>query len=231
MRRIVPLVGLILVLAACGDVAATTTTIAEIPEVQGLRLNAAEAVLDEAGVSSTAYDAMSDRMILNKSNWIVFLQEIVGERAVSLGVVQPGEDPNAPTTTTTQAATTTTIQAPTTTIQAPTTTIQGPTSTTAPEPELTRAEENAIQTAKDYLDFTAFSRSGLIDQLEFEGFTTAEATLAVDYLDVDWNEQAWLMAEDYLDFTSFSRSGLIDQLEFEGFTKEQATYGVDKAGL
>lgn len=223
--------GLILVLAGCGGEVATTTTIAEIPGVLGLRLNAAEDVLDGAGVSSTVYDAMSDRVILNKSNWIVYAQDTVGERAVSLGVVKPGEDPNAPTTTTTEATTTTTIQAPTTTIQAPTTTIQAPTSTTAPEPELTRAEENAIQTAKDYLDYTAFSRSGLIDQLEFEGFTTDEATVAVDFLDVDWNEQAWLMAEDYLDYTSFSRSGLIDQLEFEGFTKEQAVYGVDKAGL
>jgi hypothetical protein len=77
----------------------------------------------------------------------------------------------------------------------------------------------------------AFSRSGLIGQLEYEGFTTAEATLAVDYLNVDWNEQAWKSAESYLDFTAFSRSGLIDQLEYEGFTTEQATYGVDKTGL
>jgi hypothetical protein len=55
--------------------------------------------------------------------------------------------------------------------------------------------------------------------------------LAVDYLNVDWNEQAWKSAESYLDFTAFSRSGLIDQLEYEGFTTEQATYGVDKTGL
>ncbi len=77
----------------------------------------------------------------------------------------------------------------------------------------------------------SFSRSGLIDQLEYEGFTTAEATLAVDYLDVDWNEQAWEKAEEYLNYTSFSRSSLIDQLEYEGFTHEQAVYGVDEAGL
>ena len=231
MRRILPLVGLILVLAGCGAVADTSTTIVEIPDVLGLRLNAAEDVLTAAGVSSTSYDAMSDRMILNKSNWIVFSQETVGEKAVSLGVVKPGEDPNAPTTSTTEASTTTTTQASATTTQAPTTTTQAPTSTTIPAPEFTRAEENAIQKAKDYLDYTSFSRSGLIDQLEFEGFATAEATLAVDYLDVDWNDQAWLKAEEYLDYTSFSRSGLIDQLEFEGFTRDQAIYGVDKAGL
>jgi hypothetical protein len=67
--------------------------------------------------------------------------------------------------------------------------------------------------------------------LEFEGFTKAQATLAVDYLDVDWNRQAALSAEQYLEFSSFSRSGLIDQLVFEGFTQSQATYGVDKTGL
>jgi hypothetical protein len=106
-----------------------------------------------------------------------------------------------------------------------------PTTTTQPAPQFTRSEEEAIESASSYLSFTAFSRSGLIEQLEYEGFTAAEATLAVDYLNVDWNEQAWLSAESYLDLMSFSRSGLIDQLLYEGFTQEQATYGVDKAGM
>lgn len=217
--------GLGLVVAACGSVATTTTTIGRIPDVVGLRLNAAEDVLESAEVASTYYDAMSDRTIFNKANWVVFSQDSVGERAVSLGVVKPGEDPHATTTT---AATTTTETLASTTQASPTTT-QPPPTTTAPE--FTRSQENAIQKAEDYLAFTSFSRSGLIDQLEFEGFTTADATFAVDYLDIDWNEQAYMKAEDYLAFSSFSRSGLIDQLEFEGFTTEQATYGVDKAGL
>jgi host cell surface-exposed lipoprotein len=131
------------------------------------------------------------------------------------------------TTTTTKAPATTTTAAPaTTTTAAPTTT-----TTTPPEPQFTRSEENAIRSAESYLDYTAFSRSGLIEQLEYEGFNTGEATLAVDYLTVDWNEQAWKSAESYLDYTAFSRSGLIDQLLYEGFTLEQATYGVDKTGL
>ncbi|WP_291381687.1 Ltp family lipoprotein, partial [Demequina sp.] len=66
---------------------------------------------------------------------------------------------------------------------------------------------------------------GLIDQLEFEGFTTAQATYAVDNVVVDWNEQAVLSAQSYLDtYYGWSRAGLIDQLEFEGFTTAQATY-------
>jgi hypothetical protein len=96
---------------------------------------------------------------------------------------------------------------------------------------LTRSQENAIRKAEDYLSFTAFSRSGLIDQLEFEGFIAADATFAVDWLDVDWREQAWHKAEEYLEYSAFSRAGLIAQLEFEGFTHKQAVYGVNKTGL
>ncbi len=91
--------------------------------------------------------------------------------------------------------------------------------------------QQAMLSAESYLGFSAFSESGLIDQLEYEGFTSDQATYGVDHITVDWNEQAWKSAEAYLDYSSFSRSGLIDQLIFEGFTQSQATYGVDKAGL
>jgi len=84
--------------------------------------------------------------------------------------------------------------------------------------------------AADYLEFSAFSRSGLIEQLEFGGFTTTQAEYGVDALDADWNEQAALKAADYLESSAFSRSELIEQLEFGGFTTTQAEYGVDAAG-
>lgn len=106
-----------------------------------------------------------------------------------------------------------------------------PTAAPTSSPHLSREQENAIGLAEDYLDYTAFSRSGLIEQLVFEGFSTKVATFAVDYLNVNWKEQAWQMAEDYLNYSHFSRSSLIEQLEFEGFTHAQAVYGVDKAGL
>src|SRR5690625_980837 len=98
-------------------------------------------------------------------------------------------------------------------------------------PEETLSQQNAVSMAQDYLAYTAFSRSGLIDQLEFEGFDNDDATYAVDKLNVDWKEQAVRMAQNYLDYTSFSRSGLIDQLIFEGFSNEDATYAVDEIGL
>ena len=100
-----------------------------------------------------------------------------------------------------------------------------------PEPELTAGQSNAMRTARDYLGVLAFSRSGLIKQLEFEGYSNADATFAVDAIDVDWNEQAAQSARQYLDVMGFSRSGLIDQLVFEGFTRQQAEYGVTEAGL
>jgi len=91
--------------------------------------------------------------------------------------------------------------------------------------------EQAVKAAENYLDFTAFSRSGLIEQLEFEGYSTEDSTFAVDAITVDWSEQAVKAAENYLDFTAFSRSGLIEQLEFEGYTREQAEYGVNQTDL
>jgi len=94
----------------------------------------------------------------------------------------------------------------------------------------TTGQINARKSAKNYLDYTAFSRSGLINQLEYEGFTTEEATYGVDSLNTDWNEQAVKAAKNYLDYTAFSRSGLINQLEYEGFSTEEATYGVSANG-
>ncbi len=93
------------------------------------------------------------------------------------------------------------------------------------------SQQNAVRAAEQYLDYTGFSREGLIQQLEFDDFSTADATFAVDYITVDWNEQAAKVAEQYLDYTSFSRGGLIQQLEFDGFTSAQAAYGVATTGL
>lgn len=91
-------------------------------------------------------------------------------------------------------------------------------------------EKNALKQAKNYLAFSAFSYTGLIEQLEYEGYTNEEATYAVDNCGADWFEQAAKKAKDYLSYSAFSYSGLIEQLEFEGFTTEQATQAVDNCG-
>lgn len=91
-------------------------------------------------------------------------------------------------------------------------------------------EKNALKCAKEYLNYSSFSYKGLIEQLEYEGYTHAEAVYAVDNCGADWNEQAAKTAKQYLEYSSFSRSGLIEQLEFEGFTHSQAVYGVEQNG-
>ena len=95
----------------------------------------------------------------------------------------------------------------------------------------TVAQSNAKKSATSYLKFSAFSRTGLIDQLVFEGFSIADATYGVDAQNADWNAQAAKSAKSYLKFSAFSRTGLIDQLVFEGFTQAQAEYGVSTTGL
>ena len=100
-------------------------------------------------------------------------------------------------------------------------------------PAAARAEkEEALQTAKDYLETMPFSRSGLISQLEFSGYSTEEAEYAADNSGADWNEMAVLSARSYLDNSDYSEKGLISLLESssEGFTHEQAVYGVSIAG-
>jgi hypothetical protein len=107
----------------------------------------------------------------------------------------------------------------------------GPCRSPRPTKKLTVSQENAVEKAADYLDYAAFSRSGLIKQLKYEGFSTTDATFGVDAQKANWNEQAAKKAKEYVDYSSLSHSGLIKQLKYEGFTAAQATYGAKKVGL
>lgn len=91
-------------------------------------------------------------------------------------------------------------------------------------------QKNALRTAKSYLNTMAFSRSSLIEQLEYEQYSSEAAVWAVDHVEADWNEQAAKKAKEYLDMMALSRRGLIDQLKFEGFTEEEAEYGATSVG-
>ena len=117
-----------------------------------------------------------------------------------------------------------------TTTTTPTVTTPPPTPT-QPQGNETVSQRNAVRAAENYIQFMAFSRSGLIAQLEFEGFSNIDAVHGVDNITVNWYEQAARMAQSYLDLMPFSRNGLIDQLIFSGFTREQAIYGVNAVGL
>ncbi len=110
-----------------------------------------------------------------------------------------------PSTTTSpeSSAPTTSLKAPTTTkIPAPTPTV--PTTsespiTASPSPTTARSTEtvsqkNARRSAESYLRYSAFSRSGLIDQLLYEGYSQEDAEYAVGAVAVDWNEQSFKSA-------------------------------------
>ncbi len=82
---------------------------------------------------------------------------------------------------------------------------------------------------------TGFSRNGLIHQLSSdagEGFDVSDATIAVDSMNIDWNQQAVRSAKQYLHMMGFSCKGLIKQLSSsagEKYTVDQATYGAKHA--
>lgn len=96
---------------------------------------------------------------------------------------------------------------------------------------LTMGQRNALRSAQTYLSAgMGFSYSSLESQLEYEGYSTEDATYAVDHCGADWDEQAAIKAKNYIDSMSFSRSGLIEQLEFEGFSQSQAEYGATAVG-
>lgn len=149
--------------------------------------------------------------------WAIVVLVVIGAIAVAGGDA---------TDTTEPAATEPAAEEPTEAESA-----QEPTAEESPEePTLTMGQQQAIDKANEYLRTFAFSRQGLIDQLVFEGFSTEDATFAVDHIAVDWNEQAAKKAQDYLDLTSFSRQGLKDQLIHDGFTEAQAEYAVQAVG-
>ncbi|MFD6177139.1 MULTISPECIES: Ltp family lipoprotein [unclassified Isoptericola] len=101
----------------------------------------------------------------------------------------------------------------------------------------TVAQQNALESAQSYLEYSGFSKQGLLDQLTSEygdGFETADATWAIKHVDADWKAEAVESAESYLEYDSFSRSGLIDQLSSEygdQYTRAQAEYAADQVGL
>lgn len=131
----------------------------------------------------------------------------------------------------------------TTTSTSPETVAEAPTETAAVEPVvveeddgLTNQQRNAVRSAEDYIDYSGFSRDGLINQLSSDvgdGYNVDDATIAVDSLNIDYNKQASRSAEDYLSYSGFSCDGLINQLSSEAgdkYTKEQAEYGAQAAG-
>jgi hypothetical protein len=100
-----------------------------------------------------------------------------------------------------------------------------------PATSITINQANASKSAASYLALFSFSRSGLIEQLSFEGFSVEDATYGVDNQGADWYAQAAKKAAEYLKLSAFSYQSLVDQLIYEGFTPEEAVHGVNTTGL
>ncbi|WP_217968686.1 Ltp family lipoprotein [Adlercreutzia caecimuris] len=87
----------------------------------------------------------------------------------------------------------------------------------------------ALALAFQYLESSPFSKDMLIKQLEYEGFSTEDATWAVDLCGADWNAEAVRTAQLYLSVRQTPRDELITYLENDLFTHDQAIYGADQA--
>src|SRR4051812_19040412 len=64
----------------------------------------------------------------------------------------------------------------------------------------TSGQRNALGTARNYLEYQAFSKKGLISQLKYEGYSTRDAKWAVNHVHANWYRQAVKKAEEYLDY-------------------------------
>jgi SOS response regulatory protein OraA/RecX len=96
----------------------------------------------------------------------------------------------------------------------------------APGPEVSPGKRNALAKAREYLRYTAFSMTGLANQLVSEGFSVDDSEFAVANVGAAWGGQATKKANDYLSHMTFSRRGLVNQLVSEGFSQDESELAV-----
>ena len=98
------------------------------------------------------------------------------------------------------------------------------------KPPLESLNENqvqAIQTAKDYLDTMHLSQTELLQMLSVENIDSEDAKFALEYLSIDWNQEARKKAKEYCKHKiGFSKEKLKAQLLFDHFTEEEANFAV-----
>lgn len=88
-------------------------------------------------------------------------------------------------------------------------------------------KKEALELAKSYIEASTFSKSGLIKQLEYEGYTKKEATYAANRCGADWNEEA---IEFALKHTPCSKESLESYLSCFGFTSSQIKFALKEIG-
>ena len=203
-------------------------------------------VCSEAGFTVDYEKDDNSYRAYDSDGWLLML-EYVGGNIMSVQVEPPVSESESETETITESDPSNTTEEPDTSeptieitdsseqiteeeIKTEEETTEEPETTEKDDTGLSLGKINALATAESYLWIMAFSYEGLVDQLEYEGFTHEEAVYAADNCGADWNEEALESADSYLSYMAFSYSGLIDQLEYEQFTTEQATYAADNCG-
>ncbi|MDE5768644.1 MAG: Ltp family lipoprotein [Oscillospiraceae bacterium] len=102
------------------------------------------------------------------------------------------------------------------------------TTTIQTEQDTTEDSKNEVlQCALQFIEFSDYSYNGLVEILEFQGYSHEEAMYAADNCEADWNAEAIESAEGYLKVRNFSKEELINQLLSVGYTQEQAEYGAN----
>lgn len=99
--------------------------------------------------------------------------------------------------------------------------------TKPPLESLSENQVQAIQTAKDYLDTMHLSQTELLQMLSVENVDSEDAKFAIEYLNIDWNQEARKKAKEYCKHKiGFSKVKLKAQLLFDHFTEEEADFAV-----
>lgn len=106
---------------------------------------------------------------------------------------------------------------------------RGGSGTVAPDAGTTTTGGTATASsrARQYLGVQNFSRSGLISQLEYDGYSEADATAAADALNLDWTDQARQRAAYFAGTQQWTRDQMVSQLEYEGWSADDAAAGAD----
>ena len=89
---------------------------------------------------------------------------------------------------------------------------------------------SAVEVAKKYVDSGNYSYSALIDKLQQDGFSTADAEYAANNCGADWNKMASDEAKALIGSGTYTKDELIDKLIFKGYTFEQAAAAAEANG-
>ena len=104
--------------------------------------------------------------------------------------------------------------------------------TKPPLESLSEKQVQAIQTAEDYLDTMPLSQTELLQMLAVEDIDLEDAKFALEYLDIDWNQEARKKAKEYCKHKiGFSKVKLKAQLLFDHFTEEEADFAVSHVNV